>query len=112
MSVGYVSMYPCIECGEDVEARECYEDMGVLIHTVGVTGQAEPHETGSRPGDLKRVDIETFASADTTRLDPVQKLWHIREAHREYEAALKRREHGGVAAAHFVDAVEDVLRMP
>ncbi len=33
----------------------------------------------------------------------------IREARTAYEAALKRREHGGVAADHFLHAVFKVL---
>jgi hypothetical protein len=57
----YVLMYPCIECGEDVEARECYDDFGVVMHAMSL-GQAEPHETGSDADDLKQVDIQTFAN--------------------------------------------------
>lgn len=40
------------------------------------------------------------------------KLRQIREAHDEYEAALKRREHGGVAAAHFIQDAKDILAAP
>jgi hypothetical protein len=41
-------MLHCIECGEDVPAYECYYDDfgGVMIHAMGVTGVAEPHELG------------------------------------------------------------------
>lgn len=56
----YVLMYPCRECGEDVEARECYEEFGTVMHAIGVTGQAEPHETGAAIGDLKEVNIQNF----------------------------------------------------
>jgi len=51
----FVMMYPCAECGDDVDSSECYEDMGVLMHAMGVTGQAEPHETGHGTEDLKKV---------------------------------------------------------
>lgn len=62
----FVLMYPCIECGEDVDARECYDDLGTLMHSMGVTGQAEPHETGSGRDDLKQVDVQSFANPNPT----------------------------------------------
>lgn len=42
-------------------------------------------------------------------MDNAAKLAAIREAYVAYEAALERREHGGVAAGRLVEAVAELI---
>lgn len=69
---------------------------------------------GKHDAEGMHCDLELEAAAEVERLRRAEatsglQLAEIREAIRQYHEALRRREHGGVAAGKAVDAIAQIL---
>ncbi|MCT7369431.1 3'-5' exoribonuclease [Mycolicibacterium llatzerense] len=76
-----------------------------------LAGFDKPAQSGDEHNALAdaRWNYSVLCAARRYAAAQVDGLAPIREAHNEYQAALARREHGAVAADHFIRTVEEHL---
>ena len=69
--------------------------------------------TAEKSARIAALEAQVDALTASPAPDPAANaLGEVRQAMTAYHLALDRRQHGGVAAGAFVDAVSDILDMP